>query len=390
MVMRRSAGSVAEAYCRWPTTRGAARSPHLRQVDGQTQQIGPVRERRQRPGEGQRELILVRGVLALGQVDHHVLEGQQHPGVHFQGQVQVERTVAAFLGMQVHFPGLAQGIGLHEVPLVVHVEPVVHGMVLELSYVSSDVDDRHPSNPTRPDPLPGRVRSSRYDGQPVHRPLGTLETSSTRWSARWRPAWRASTTGGWRAPATGQYRSDLIADRAALEVIERAGLGALSEESGLHSPERPVWVVLDPVDGSTNASRGLPWWATSACAIDADGPLAAVVANQATGVRFEASRGGGRPRRRPAHQRPPRASRCARPSWRSPATRGAGWAGRSTGSSARPPWTSVRWPPGRLTRSSTALARALAPWDYLGGLLICQEAGAVVSEAFGRDLVVAR
>src|SRR5436190_1342732 len=91
----------------------------------------------------------------------------------------------------------------------------------------------------------------------------------------------------------GQYRSDLIADRAALEVIDRAGLGALSEESGLHSAERAVWVVLDPVDGSTNAFRGLPWWATSACAIDSAGSLAAVVANQATGVRFEASRGGG-------------------------------------------------------------------------------------------------
>ena len=56
----------------------------------------------------------------------------------------------------------------------------------------------------------------------------------------------------------GQYRSDLVADRAALAVIDRAGFGALSEESGLHGTERPVWVVLDPVDGSTNASRGLP------------------------------------------------------------------------------------------------------------------------------------
>jgi fructose-1,6-bisphosphatase/inositol monophosphatase family enzyme len=31
---------------------------------------------------------------------------------------------------------------------------------------------------------------------------------------------------------------------------------------------------------------------------------------------------------------------------------------------------------------------SLAPWDYLGGLLVCTEAGAVVAEAFGRDLVV--
>jgi len=30
----------------------------------------------------------------------------------------------------------------------------------------------------------------------------------------------------------------------------------------------------------------------------------------------------------------------------------------------------------------------LAPWDYLGGMLICREAGAAVAEASGRDLVV--
>ncbi len=30
---------------------------------------------------------------------------------------------------------------------------------------------------------------------------------------------------------------------------------------------------------------------------------------------------------------------------------------------------------------------ALAPWDYLGALLVCQESGAVVGELGGRDLV---
>ncbi|MDQ6839111.1 MAG: hypothetical protein M3137_12480, partial [Actinomycetota bacterium] len=64
----------------------------------------------------------------------------------------------------------------------------------------------------------------------------------------------------------GQYRHDLVADRAALAVIDEAGFGAVSEESGVHHPQRPITVVLDPVDGSTNASHDLPWWATSACA----------------------------------------------------------------------------------------------------------------------------
>jgi fructose-1,6-bisphosphatase/inositol monophosphatase family enzyme len=91
----------------------------------------------------------------------------------------------------------------------------------------------------------------------------------------------------------GQYLSDLAADEAALAVLESAGLGALSEESGLHGADREVIVVLDPVDGSTNASRGLPWYATSLCAVDADGARASLVVDQASGARFEALRGGG-------------------------------------------------------------------------------------------------
>src|SRR3990170_2309698 len=70
----------------------------------------------------------------------------------------------------------------------------------------------------------------------------------------------------------GQYLSDLAADEAALEVLDRAGLGVMSEESGLHHRDRDVVVVIDPLDGSTNASRGLPWYATSLCAVDGEGP----------------------------------------------------------------------------------------------------------------------
>ncbi|MST35086.1 hypothetical protein GHK86_20440, partial [Acidimicrobiaceae bacterium USS-CC1] len=60
-----------------------------------------------------------------------------------------------------------------------------------------------------------------------------------------------------------QYRHDLVADRVGVDLLDAAGFGILSEESGLHRPERDVVVVIDPVDGSTNASRGLPWYATS-------------------------------------------------------------------------------------------------------------------------------
>ena len=57
-----------------------------------------------------------------------------------------------------------------------------------------------------------------------------------------------------------------------------------------------ITVVLDPVDGSTNCSRGISYWAISICALDADGPLAALVVNQATGERTTAIRGAGRDR----------------------------------------------------------------------------------------------
>jgi fructose-1,6-bisphosphatase/inositol monophosphatase family enzyme len=185
----------------------------------------------------------------------------------------------------------------------------------------------------------------------------------------------------------GQHHSDLAADEAALAVLDRAGIGVLSEESGIHHPERAVLVALDPVDGSTNAARRLPWFATSMCALDDDGPLAAVVVNQATGERYEAVRGGGAR----VDGRAVVPSRCS--------TLGtsvlglSGWPGRHLG------WRQMRSlgavaldlcavAAGRLDGYVDCSNNAHGPWDYLGGLLVCLEAGAVVSDARGRDLVV--
>src|SRR5205807_7612468 len=54
--------------------------------------------------------------------------------------------------------------------------------------------------------------------------------------------------GDWGLAGTrpGQYHSDLAADGAALAVLEEAGLGVLSEESGVTGGERDLLVVLDP------------------------------------------------------------------------------------------------------------------------------------------------
>lgn len=184
----------------------------------------------------------------------------------------------------------------------------------------------------------------------------------------------------------GQHRSDLVADRAALSVLDAAGFGVVSEESGCHALDRPVIVVVDPVDGSTNAWRGLPWWATSLCAVDRDGPLAAVVANQATGTRFEAVRGGGS-RRDGAPVSP---SACGVMSEAIVALSGYprrsfGWNQyRSLGAAALDLCAVAC---GQLDAFVDCSADALAPWDYLGALLVCAEAGAVVVDAYGRDLV---
>jgi fructose-1,6-bisphosphatase/inositol monophosphatase family enzyme len=184
----------------------------------------------------------------------------------------------------------------------------------------------------------------------------------------------------------GQYRSDLAADEAALAVLERAGLGVLSEESGLHHADRGVIVVMDPVDGSTNADRGIPWYATSLCAVDGDGPLAAVVANQASGVRFEAERGRGAR----LDGVPIAPSGCERLGDAIVGLSGyprthLGWRQfRALGAAALDLCAVAA---GTLDAYIDCSVDAHGPWDYLGGAFVCQEAGAAVADLHGRDLV---
>jgi myo-inositol-1(or 4)-monophosphatase len=194
--------------------------------------------------------------------------------------------------------------------------------------------------------------------------------------------------GDWGVAGTrpGQYFSDLAADEAALAVLGRAGLGTLSEESGLHHGDRAVIVVLDPVDGSTNASRGLPWYATSLCAVDADGARAAVVVDQAGGTRFEAVRGGGaRVDGRPLSPSATTELGAAVVGLSGYAPRWLGWKQyRALGAQALDLCAVAG---GRLDAYIDCSLGAHGPWDYLGGMLVCQEAGALVHDAFDRPLV---
>jgi myo-inositol-1(or 4)-monophosphatase len=184
----------------------------------------------------------------------------------------------------------------------------------------------------------------------------------------------------------GQYLSDLAADAAALEVFERAGLGVLSEESGRHRPDAPITVVLDPLDGSTNASRGIPWFATSLCAVDADGARAALVINLATGDRFEAVRGrgatlDGQPLRHSGakHIRESLVALSGYPDhW-------LGWYQfRALGACALDLCAVAS---GVVDGYIDCSWNAHGSWDYLGGLLVCRESGAVIIDADDRDLI---
>jgi len=184
----------------------------------------------------------------------------------------------------------------------------------------------------------------------------------------------------------GQYSFDLIADEVAIPLLVDAGFGVLSEESGLHHGERDIVVALDPVDGSTNFAHQIPWYACSLCAVDNDGPWVAVVANLAAGDRFVAVRGEGAQR----NGRDIQASGVSSMSDALLAMNGwpshhFGWRQyRSLGATALDLCAVAD---GSLDGVFDATPGELAPWDYLGGLLVCHEAGAIVVDGNGANMV---
>ena len=82
-------------------------------------------------------------LVAFGQFQHLVLERQHRPGIDLDRQVELERSAAGLLGMQVDLPRLSHGVGLDEVPFVVDVEPVIGCVVLEIGHEAGHIDDCH-------------------------------------------------------------------------------------------------------------------------------------------------------------------------------------------------------------------------------------------------------
>ena len=185
-----------------------------------------------------------------------------------------------------------------------------------------------------------------------------------------------------------QYSVDVDCDNAALAILHDAGCAVLSEESQRTGEwgDNDILVVMDPLDGSTNASRGVPWYATALCALDNTGMRASLVVNQASGRdRYWATRGGGAFHNGVAM----RPSACVDLS--------EAVVGISGIPKQRHRWGQFR------ALGAAALDICLVAdgvidawidfnthgvWDYLASLLICQEAGACFVEHQGRDFIV--
>lgn len=99
------------------------------------------------------------------------------------------------------------------------------------------------------------------------------------------------------ADGTPTKRVDDLAERVILDLARRDGkrLDVLSEEAGFVGGGGDRVLVIDPIDGTTNAARGIPFYCVSLAIghqtlSDVE---AGVVLNLCTGDRYEAVRGQG-------------------------------------------------------------------------------------------------
>ncbi len=201
----------------------------------------------------------------------------------------------------------------------------------------------------------------------------------------------ATTDWGESGRRPGQYLVDLDVDDVCVGPLLAAGFGVLSEESGLQLPPGvaagDAVVVVDPLDGSTNASLGLPWCATSLCLVVDREPQVSMVTNLVTGQRWTAIRGSGAA----LDGRPIAVERRVTLDDAVVAVSGLpqhhyGWRQfRAMGASALDVCSVAS---GTFDAFVDMSVSAHGVWDYVGAQLVVTEAGGVVVDAEGRDLVV--
>ncbi len=90
---------------------------------------------------------------------------------------------------------------------------------------------------------------------------------------------------------------DRLAERTVLDELDRLGekLNVLSEEAGFVDRGGDLTLVLDPVDGTHNAERGVPFYSTSMAVGKGSmaGTTHALVRDLVAGRTYHASKGGG-------------------------------------------------------------------------------------------------
>ena len=97
------------------------------------------------------------------------------------------------------------------------------------------------------------------------------------------------------ADGTATTRADALVEATMLEAAQAHGVDVLSEEAGRVDHGGEWLAVIDPVDGTRNAGRGIPFFCTSV-AIGRDRLLdmqAGVVRNLVTGTTYSAEAGKG-------------------------------------------------------------------------------------------------
>lgn len=183
-----------------------------------------------------------------------------------------------------------------------------------------------------------------------------------------------------------QYHIDLDADRAALSVLSNAPVRVVSEESGV-TGEGDVTIVIDPIDGSTNCDRGIPFYSISLAAVRDGLVVEAMVRNLATGTTYTAVRGDGA--RRDDTPISPSGAVSVASSIVSfsglPAHQWGWYQARAMGAASL---ECCLVADGSLDAYVVTPPAVLHPWDYLAGLLIAREAGAIARDSLGRELEI--
>ncbi|MFI5035933.1 MAG: inositol monophosphatase family protein [Acidimicrobiales bacterium] len=183
-----------------------------------------------------------------------------------------------------------------------------------------------------------------------------------------------------------QYHLDVVADEVARRVLGGAGFRVVSEESGV-SGAGEFTVVVDPVDGSTNCDRGVPFYSTSLALVRGKELVGGLVVNLATGTAYQAELGAGATRDGVAIAPSGRTELDgALMSFSGYPSRALGWSQiRALGAASLEICLVAD---GSLDVFAVAEGSTLHPWDYLAGLSIVRESGACAGDYRGDELVI--